>query len=303
MASNTRWTEDKDGKQHPEDSVLFAYLRRQHLEDHVKINRHLDVEQCPRCRHRYDNLAQVSTTLDVLAQMPPHQHYPELSVARTYEYVQRTANNSHPLQSYLKRAGKRQRPRKSAIRLVSLPLAFGLMLLFTAVMLVLASHLSGVRWSPGPIRGETRPAHNGVLELTPWLTTPTPNLALTATAKAEVSPTLTASPVPYIKVCSTPTDVAHSRLVICGFNFEPGHKVSLIVTLPGKVPNTLSAVPVDKQGRFQVRWYVFNCKNLPTTIFAYEVGNKKISSNVLANISFAGCSVPTPTPTLAPPGA
>jgi hypothetical protein len=295
MASNTRWAEDKDGKQHPEDSVLFAYLRQQHLEDHLKINRHLDVEQCPRCRHRYNDLAQVSTTLDVLAQMPPHQHYPELSVARTYEYVQRTAHKSHPLRAYLEWAGNRQRPRMSAIRLVSLPLA--LVLALFCVMLVFA-HLSGVSFLPGSSRGATRPSQSGPTAVERQHITPTPNLALTATARAGVSPTPTASPMsgPYITVCSTSTDVAHSRLVICGFNFEPGHKVSLVVTLPGKVPNTLSAIPVDKQGRFQDRWYVFNCKNLPTTIFAYEVGNKKISSNVLVNISFAGCSGPTPTP-------
>lgn len=294
MASNTRWTEDKDGKQHPEDSVLFAYLRRQHLEDHLKINRHLDVEQCPRCRHRYDNLAQVSTTLDVLAQMPPHQHYPELSVARTYEYVQRTANNSNPLRAYVEWAGNRQRPRTSVIRLVSLPAAFLLALL--CAVLVFA-HFSNVPL-PRFIQGGIRPDQSSQPTVVQHHIIPTPNLALTATLQAGVSPTVTVTPPsgPYITVCSTPTDVAHSRLVICGFNFEPGHKVSLVVTLPGKAPNTLSAVPVDNQGRFQDKWYVFNCKNLPTTIVAYEVGNKNISSNVLVNISFAGCSGPTPTP-------
>src|SRR5437764_14360914 len=146
MAGNTWWKPDNGGKEHPEDSILLAYIRRQQVEDHLKISQHIDVEQCPRCLRKYSELAQISATLDVLGQMAHYQRYPELSAERTFAYVQqKAAGKRNPLPAYLQRASNQQRPRKSAIRLVSLPAAFGLTILFTVVMLVLA-HLSNGSW-------------------------------------------------------------------------------------------------------------------------------------------------------------
>ena len=126
MASNTRWTSFDDVNEHPEDSILLAYLRKQQLEDRLKISRHIDVEQCPRCLHKLNELKQVSATLEVLGKMRSYQHYPELSVADTYAYVRKAADKRTPVQALLHRINNRQRPRTSAVRLVSLPVAFGL---------------------------------------------------------------------------------------------------------------------------------------------------------------------------------
>lgn len=284
MAGNTWWKPDKHGEKHPEDSSLLAYIRQQELDDRSKINQHIDIERCQRCLHRCSELEQVSKTLDVLGRMPPYQHYPELSVARMYAHVQGTANRRTFLQAYLHWVNNRQRPRKSAVRLVSLPAAFALVILFT-VAFVFAG-LSGVPLIPRSLQGGTSPSQSGSTGVAPQVATPTPDLALTATANANA--TAIASQ-PYIQVCSTSADIAQSRLVICGYNFEAGHEVSLVVTISGKDPDTRHPVLVDKQNEFQDWWYVYNCKNLPTAIFAYEVDNVKVSSPALVNISFAAC--------------
>ncbi len=284
MAGNTWWKPGKHGEEHPEDSSLLAYIRQQQLDDRSKINQHIDIERCPRCLRRCSELEQVSKTLDVLGRMPSYQHYPELSVARMYAHVQGAAKRRTFLQAYLHWVNNRQRPRKSAVRLISLPAAFALVILFT-VALVFAG-LSGVPLIPRSLPGGTGPSQSDSTGVAPQVATPTPDLALTATANANA--TAIASQ-PYIQVCSTPADIAQSRLVICGYNFEAGHKVSLVVTISGKDPDMRHPVLVDKQGDFQDGWYVYNCKYLPTAIFAYEVDNVKVSSPALVNISFAAC--------------
>lgn len=302
MVSSTKWIRASDGKEHPEDSILLAYMRLQRLEDWPRINRHIDVEQCPCCRRKCDELAQVSATLSVLRQMAESQYYPELSAARTYAHIQESANKRAPLQAYLHWAGNRQRPRKSPVRLVSLPVAFGLALL--CVVLVLAAHLSGGSLVPGSSQGHMRPGQNNAATVQPQYTTPTPQPALTVTAGATTTPaaaltptaTSTTGPQAYLKVCSTAADNAQLHLVICGFNFEPGHKVALVVDVPGKPLVTRHPVFVDQQGKFHDGWYINNCKYLPVAVYAEDLtsgtGNYAYT---LVNIAFANCPVATPT--------
>ena len=293
MAGNTWWIPDKDGKKHPEDSILLAYVRKQQLEDRLRVSQHINVEQCPRCRYKCNQFGQVSATLDVLGQMPLYQDYPELSVEHTFTYVQGAANKRNPLQGYLEWVGNRQRPRKSAIRLISLPIAFGLAL-FLVVLVVLAAQLSGVLGMSGPLQGHTSPSQDNSTAIVAHQTMPTPDLALTATATAA----LTSTPVgskPDIKVCSTHEDIVQFRLVICGYHFEPGHKVSLVVVWPGYEPDVRSPVMVNKQGKFQDTLYISNCRNVPPYIFPYDVTAQQSYSTTLENISFAGCPVPNAT--------
>ncbi len=293
MAGNTWWIPDKDGKKHPEDSILLAYVRGQQLEDRLRISRHINVEQCSRCRCKCNELVQVSATLDVLGQMPLYQDYPELSVDHTFTYVQRAANKRDPLQVYLEWVGNRQRPRKSAMRLISLPVAFGLAL-FLVVLVVLAAQLSGVLRMSGPLQGHTSPSQDNSTTIEPHQTMPTPDLALTATANAALTSTPTGSK-PDIKVCSTHEDIVQFRLVICGYHFEPGHKVSLVVVRPGYDPEMQSPVLVNKQGKFQDTLYISNCRNVPPFIFPYDVTAQESYSTTLENISFAGCPKPAAT--------
>src|SRR6266851_638608 len=301
MVSTTKWIQASDGKEHPEDSILLAYMRLQQLEDWPRINQHIDVELCPRCRRKCDELAQVSATLSVLRQMAAYQRYPELSAARTYARIQESVNKRAPLQAYLHLAGNRQRPRKSPVRLVSLPVAFGLALL--CVVLVLAAHLSGGSL-PGSSQGHVSPGQNNAATLQPQYTTPAPRPALTVTAGATTTPaatltpaaTSTTGPQAYLQVCSTAADNAQLHLVICGFNFEPYHKVALVVDVPGRPLVTRHPVFVDQKGAFHDGWDIYNCKYLPVTVYAEDftagTGNYAYT---LVNIAFANCPVATPT--------
>ena len=288
-------------REHLEDSILLAYLRRQQLEDDLSllIRQHVEIERCPRCLHKLDELAQVSATLDVLGRMPSYQHYPELSVAETYARVQGAASKRISAQAYPYPITDRQRPRKSALRLASLPVAIALTLFFT--MVIVFALLSGEpmlsRTSPEGIRPNL---YNSPITLKNHPPT-TSDLAMTATANANESTspvqTPTATPVtgPYIEVCLTSTyNIAHWRLVICGHNFEADSKVALVAL--GKTPTLLPNVSVNKQGDFTIGWIIDNCANLPTTIFAYEKTNKtKLTEVTLQDIAFGHCPVPTAT--------
>src|SRR6266581_8923664 len=284
MASNTRWTSFNDDNEHLEDSILLAYLRKQQLEDRLKISRHIDVKQCPRCLHKLNELKQVSATLEVLGIMRSYQHYPELFVDDTYARIQRAAIHRTPVKASLSGTNHRQQPRKSAVRWISLPAAFGLTILFMVAMLVFAN-LSGKSSIPNSLQGGTSASQNNSTSLPQQQSTPVDASATPVTG-------------PYIEICSTPNNIAHWRLVICGHNFEAGYKVTLVAL--GKTPTWLPNLSVDKQGNFQVGWNIVNCRNLPTTIIAYEKANVKPRIVRLQNISFGSCPAPTTTPVAGP---
>src|SRR5439155_16762577 len=98
--------------------------------------------QCPRCLHKLNELKQASATLEVLGIMRSYQHYPELFVDDTYARIQRAAIHRTPVKASLSGTNYRQQPRKSAVRWISLPAAFGLTILFMVATLVFAN-LSG----------------------------------------------------------------------------------------------------------------------------------------------------------------
>ncbi len=292
-------TPNTNTSEHLEDSILLAYLRRQQLDDRLRlrVNQHIDIERCSRCRHKLDEMARISVTLDVLGRMPSYQDYPEISVADTFARVQRAANQRTVLQADLSRIKNRQRPRKSAVRLVSLPAAFALTILFT--MVIVFANLSVEPMISGLYKvGIISSHYNSTLEVQNHAT-PMPNLALTATANVNASatpvltPTATPESGPYIMVCSTPANIANWRLVICGHNFEAGYKVVLVAL--GKSSALLPNLLVNKRGDFQIGWDIINCGNLPMFIIAYERTNAKPISARLPNISFGSCPLLTPT--------
>ncbi len=296
MAGNTRWTSYNDVNEHPEDSILLAYLRKQQVKDRLSVSQHINLEKCPRCLHKLDELEQVSATLDVLGKIRSYQHYPELSVADTYERMQRAASHRTPTKASLNGANQRQRPRKSVVRLISLPAAFGLAILFTVAMLVFAN-LSGTSWNPEPSKESISHSQgNSTVVVFPH-STPTPDLDLTATAGT--TPVQTATKA-YIKVCSTPADIVQRRLVICGHNFDPAHEAALLAF--GKKSMWQSNLPVDQHGTFQFGWNIVNCSNLPTIIYSYEATSSKPIYAKLQITSFGSCPEPTSTPIAGPPG-
>ena len=147
MASNSRRISYNEFTKHPEDSILLAYLRGQELEARSSVIQHIEDEKCSVCLQKLHELKQVSTTLDVLGEMRPYQYYPELSVADTYARMQNAVSHQTPAKATMNGVYYRNRPRKSAVRWISVPVAFGLAILFTMAMLVFA-RFSGTSLNP-----------------------------------------------------------------------------------------------------------------------------------------------------------
>src|SRR5205823_6411533 len=110
----------------------------QELETRSSVIQHIENEKCSVCLQKLHELKQVSATLDVLGEMRPYQYYPELSVANTYARMQNAVSRQTPAKTAMNGTYYRLRPRKSAVRWISVPVAFGLVILFTMVMLVFA---------------------------------------------------------------------------------------------------------------------------------------------------------------------
>jgi hypothetical protein len=290
MAGNTRFISFNDVKKHPDDSILLAYLRGQELEDRSSVIQHIDLEKCPRCLQKLNELKQVSATLDALGEMRPYQHYPELSVAETYARMQNALNHRIPAKTTSNGANYRQRPRKSAVRLISVPAAFGLAILFTVAMLVFAN-LSGRSFIPFSVDGGTSHVQNTLTVVVQPQSTSTQEATAIVTPEAKE---------PHMKVCSTQADIELSRLVICGSNFDSAHKVALEVHVPGRRSIWLRNIPVDKHGKFQIGWEIASCGNVPTIIYGFGVTNPKQIAAKLQITSFGNCTAPTITPVVAP---
>jgi hypothetical protein len=295
MASNTRWISYNDVNNHPEDSILLAYLRGQELEIRSSIIQHIDREKCPVCLQKLNELKQVCTTLDVLGEMRSYQYYPELSVAETFVCMQSAVNPRIPVKTAMNGANYRQLPRRSAVRLISVPAAFVLALLFTVTMLVYAN-LPGRSFNPFSFHGGTDHGQNIATVVVPPHSTSAKEATLTATAIGGASN----AKVPYLKVCSTQANIDQLRLVICGSNFDRFHHATLVVFVPGKKPIWFRNIPVDQYGKLQVGWKITDCGYVPAFIYGFEVTGSKPIIVKLQITSFGSCTVPTTTPITIP---
>ncbi|HYX48097.1 MAG TPA: hypothetical protein VE843_00010 [Ktedonobacteraceae bacterium] len=294
MTSNTHWISFNDVNKHPEDSVLLAYLRGQKLEARSSVIQHIENEKCTVCLHKLNELKHVSATLDIFGEMRTYQYYPELTVADTYARMQNALNSQISAKNAMSDVYYRRRPRKSAMRLISIPAAIALTLLLT--MFVFAS-FSGRSFNPFSPAGNTKPSQNTLTMAVPPQTTSTPGVNVTATATRT-----SGAKEPHMKVCSTPADVAHMRLVICGSHFVSKHKITLIVSVPGKQSFSIQSIPVDTMGTFQVGLPLAACSNVPAVLDAYEKAGPKLIKVELQIRSFGSCSLPTATPVVKPSG-
>ena len=300
MASNTHWFSYNHVNEHPEDSILLAYLRGQEFEIRSSVIQHIDRVKCPVCLQKLNELKQVSTTLDVLGEMRSYQHYPELSVADTFVRMQNAVNPRIPIKTAMSGVHYRQLPRSSAVRLISVPAAFVLLILFTMTMLVYAN-LFGSSLNPFSSKGGTSPGQNIATVAIPPHSTSTKEANLTATAIGTPGGSYKAKE-PHLEVCSTPANIDQLRLVICGSNFNRFHKATLIVYVPGKKLTWFRNISVDKHGKLQFGWKITDCGNVPAVIYGYEVTSSKPIIVKLQITSFGTCPAPTTTPVAKPSG-
>jgi len=184
--------------------------------------------------------------------------------------MQRAAIHRTQVKASLSGTNHRQQPRKSAVRLISLPAAFGLTILFMVAMLVFAN-LSGKSFIPRSLQGGTSASQNNS----------------TLLPRQQLTPTFPST----ITQCS---DQAHYYLEICGSNFKPGDSISLVVYMIGsEQPTIRHAVKIDAHGKFIERWYFKYCNYLPIAIYAEEVSTvPTINSNVLVITYSTNCIEP-----------
>jgi hypothetical protein len=271
----------------PDESILLAYTRNQKIEN--PLSTHLHIERCQSCRQKCDEYERLNATLDVLASVQSNLSYPEPLAYEVFDVI---------------RGGKRQPGKKQSrkapalsIRVASIPIAL-LLTIGTLIVVTAVAALALMHAGNGAPSGSTHQFGSGQRSATVVVPQrrPAPRSRPTTAPAPVVSPTPTADPTavstPYIKLCSTPDDLAHSRMRICGYNFAPGDQVALVVKMPGSsAPKQRPAVVVDAQGTFQDSFVITNCK-VPLAIFARDL-NSPVNTSVLQNIPFANCPVPT----------
>ncbi len=297
MTSTRRSNSLSNIDKHPDDSTLLAYLRGQKFETHSSVIQHIENEKCPVCFQKLNELEQVTHVLDILGAMRSHQYYLELTVEDTYARLEGTAHQHLSAKTAMRHGKYPQRPRKSAIRLISVPVAFGLAILFTMSMLVFAN-LSGKAFNPFSSNGHASSQPNMLTVVVLPHSAPTQHS--NATATDVVSPGATSeAKVPHMKVCSTKGNIAQLQLAICGFSFDSMHKAMLFFYVPGKVAFWLRNVSVDKHGKFYVEWNIADCGNMPINIYGFEATGSTLIKVRLHITAFGACIAP-PTPVVKP---
>ncbi|HEV2583942.1 MAG TPA: hypothetical protein VGT44_24015, partial [Ktedonobacteraceae bacterium] len=250
------------GKNHPVDTGhLLALIRNQHFENEAFVSQHL--AHCARCQQNYATLIQTSKTLDVLGQIAQSQRYPELTTAQ----LMKNARLGYSQRRFSGRRAARYAydGTRSPMRLMSLPFALALILLTIVIMITLA--LVGIGKISQQLNGSgnnvhtgTNPFSTGIVAQMPTPST-TPVLTLTPGAVSQPTLTATSSAARFISNCTTPFDKAHHFLDICGSNFTPGDKVSLLVAYFSRPAQPFITVKVSASGTFDDRVYIPSCKD------------------------------------------
>ena len=296
MTSTRRSNSLSDVNKHPDDSMLLAYLRRQKCESHTSVSQHIENEKCPACFQKLNELQQVTNVLDALGTMRSHQYYAELTVEGTYARIKAIADQSISAKTANHHVTYPSRPRKSAIRLISVPFGVGLALLFTAV--VVFASLYSRTLNPISSHGHISLHQNPLTVVINQHSVPKqhPNVTATSVVSQRATPE---AKVPHIKVCSTKDNIAQTQLVICGYSFNSTHKVMLQFYVSGKQASWLRNIPVDKHGKFHVKLNITDCGNMPNYILGSEATGSTAIKVELHITSFGSCVAPT-TPIVKP---
>ena len=327
MSGDSVWKRDANGVEHPPREALLAFMREQCTEyEKHRINEHL-LTGCVPCNRIQTESKQSSNPLNHLHSMSRYLYYPELESNQVLLHLRR----GMPLTSVWtgKRKRKfqvrsqtgRQQGHRTGLRVfrLSFPVAFGLLLLFTTVAIVLAYTIASfVQWqSKLPVQPSNRfYAQQGQPTITghqPTVTvtvvpTSTPSVGATAALSPTLTPTVTGVKGPAIDFCP-PRGYYGPYIFICGYGFKPGDKVSLVLDLYGESTPVIADIttPVDKHGEF-LGWYAYSCKNPPVALYARDdtLMSAAVISNTLTHILVVGCHgsrpTPTPTPTFTPVG-
>ena len=283
MSGQTWWSRGSGEMEHPDDSILLAYIRGQALDGGwSSIHQHIDT--CKECYQRSMEYAQISTELsETLEHFQRNQNYPPLA-----ESVFELMHNPSAVRLARRQREEERRVRYPAqgakwvsFRPVLAPTAALLLLLLFAVT-VLASRAD---WSYILPQGQNSTVLPSIATVSSHTSTERPSGTVSATGTATRTPT--------IRLCTTNADKAQSRMRFCGASFTPGDKVLIVVHFASGGSRTRHPVLVDAQGHFQDSWVVANCKDVPIAIDVQdETNSTEVSFELRGSHQLGHCSVP-----------
>lgn len=311
MSSEPLRKRDASDVEHPSQGALLAFIREQcAAHEKNRINEHL-LTGCASCNRLYAELKQTSNTLNYLNSMPRYLFYPELQSNQLLLHAQRgvpltsmwTGKRKRRFQ--VRQVAGRQQERGAGLRIfrLSFPVAFGLLLTFMTVAVVLAYTIASFVRLPFLLPGQSS-NHIYPLQNQPTITRHQPTPTVTVAVTITPSPGVTVSPGPTLAptiiegakltVCS-PSQYPDSIILICGHGFKGVNKVWLEVGYHGSNSlKTFGPYPVSSAGEFRVPVIIsFSCRNSSVIVYA---ANKKQQPLTLPLMTGArsGCYLPTP---------
>jgi hypothetical protein len=199
--------------------------------------------------------------------------------------------------------------RKVGLRFISIPAAFAVLILLTAIIVTLVYALASMGRGPIQIILPISFLHNdsgqGGTSFKTHQSLPTATVTVTITpttnVRAETNPTPAVTTVkgPAIDICPSPGDNRSQFIFICGYGFNAGDKVWLVLDIYGSnKPVVKGPYQIDEHGKF-TGWYRYSCQNPPLAIYARDDSSTPatVISNTLTGIPLAACNEPTPTAT------
>lgn len=324
MPGQMWWLSDEDEKVHPDDSMLFAYIRWQSLDkSEPGIRQH--IAHCEECQKRCNELRQPSDMLNETLRrnsLPLQQQdvdwdwlqSPEAAQIayqrRQYERLHEdmalgialltrlplvlltiSAQAVHALLPYIRKFKPEPLRRGNRVmnftQLASIPVVAFLVLALTAI-LVLAELNNHYPFNPFHSFSSITTTVVQSTVIVPAHATPTP----TVVPQSGVTVTPSGS-MPTLTECPLNTDKKTHHLgifAVCGKNFKPSTKVELFVLFGDGSSKTRHPVMVDASGNFEDVWSISFCKDVPTTIIAQNVTLPTVNLGELQNILFGKCS-------------
>ena len=310
MSSDAVWKRDANGVEHPSREALLASIREQCTErEKNRINEHL-LSGCVPCNRIHTGLKQDSNPLNHLYHMSRRLYYPELQSNQMLLHMRRgvsltstwTGKRKRKFQVRSQLAGRHLK-RETGLRVfrLSFPVAFGLLLLFTTVAIVLAYTIASLVQAPPRVPNQSSTQFYRQISQ--------PTITGHQTPTATVTGTITPSPGLTVSPTSAPTIIKGAKLTVCGWSRYSGWMVPVCgrgfkgvskVWLEIEDHGNNSFKPygpyfVTSSGDFMIPVYLY-CKNSPVIIYAANKAQQPLTLP-LTYVSRAGCYLPTPNVT------
>lgn len=251
--------------QHIQDDELRAYaharfLHRTHSNgayETTAIQEH--IASCCHCRERYAAMTFAETESVLQSFMQAGTSYPSIAT----QVMQQVHS-----QNMAQKALEKQKPRLLGWRFASIPGGIALVATFLVIVTFIA--LANI-------------LHNGKDF--------SPNFKTTSQGTKNISvPTLAPQEgAPFISICHQSNEVALKHMYICGYNYTPGSRIELIISLPGASSVIRKTLTAEKDGTVHYALYIASCDFVPATITAISGNDKATLPSAQQTIQFGTC--------------